>query len=151
MKLPLLLSATLFSCSALADSCWLSYAKQIAAEEGINFHNYALNNSDLVFIGEATYTSATTSREKGKEEHLIETYSKFEINKVIKGNSIKKIAIHGRYTCSCRYKFEPGVKYIVLATFNEKENSYETSFCEYISPAEPGTVRLVERALSDPS
>lgn len=102
-----------------------------------DFEEAVLAN-ELVFIGNAHYTIKTLTQLKGREEHLLEAFTRFEEVNWLKGNVEKsttaKVKSYASHCDGCIYDFEVGVTYLVFGTTSE--GRVHTRDCQFIRPIE---------------
>lgn len=121
-----------FSLAAEAATCWPEFIEAEIIRNGGDPFLVAIEKSDVVIIGEANTTYKTTVRTKGQEEVLLKVESHFEVKESLKGDVENVVVIYSGDECGCKYNFEPGVEYIVLAA--KHKHKYETYYCQYIRP-----------------
>ena len=122
----------LVAANASATSCWVFISDDPLRE--------AIQHSDLVFIGEAVTSRKTTIRHKDSEEFIVQIDTTFVMEESLKGQVESTILISGESgkPCQCRYDFEPGVSYLVLAS--RSDDSLVTKYCRFIKPADEDVV-----------
>jgi hypothetical protein len=117
----------LLATDATATNCWILSSDDPLSE--------AIQLSDIVFVGEAESVRKVSIQHKGNVEFVEEIQAVFLVEESLKGptKDIARVTATAGAPCQCRYEFEPGVKYLVLASLDE--NSYVTKFCRFIRVA----------------
>lgn len=114
-----------FSSVAIADPCWL----HLDADA-----DYAIANSDLVFIGTAITkrTEIFESLEFDIDHHISAERTTFVVESVEKGkvDAGDKIDVEKGKRCSCAGKFEIGKKYLVHTRLLEAEKLPTLHLCD---------------------
>lgn len=116
-----------------------------AKKRGIEPFELAVERSDIILVAEAQTTFKTTTRTKGEEEFLFKVVTEFDVIDRLKGDSPNKVTISNGDKCGCKYDFEPGVTYVVLAS--NHDGKFMTYQCKYIKPSNSGYNDLIIEAI----
>lgn len=100
---------------------------------GMTPFEVVVEQSEMVAVAEAITTFKTIARTKGEEEFLFKVVTEFDVIEILKGDLLDKVTVTNGDNCGCKYDFEPGVIYVVLASKNE--GKYRTYHCKYIRPS----------------
>lgn len=122
MKVIITFILLLASFSTSAKSCWIDHDFDLER---------AIKNAEIVFSGEVTFTRITTTKYKGSEQYVETVQAFFGEAKSLEGKNLGTIELNLKGVCSCRYQFEVGVQYVVLA-YKIKSGSYSVRDCKHI-------------------
>jgi hypothetical protein len=122
MKIIIALTLVFVSHSISANSCWKDHDFDLEK---------AIKQAELVFTGEVTSTRITTFKYKGSEPYVEAVQAFFDEAKGLDGEKLGTIELDLKGVCSCRYQFEIGVQYVVLA-IKMKSGKYSVRDCQHI-------------------
>lgn len=133
MKYIVIFSLLSFSSSALATKCWTESLNELVAKSsGKDAFEFAIERAEIIFVGRAESVQKIIYEEAGIEPVALGIEANFEAKETIKGKVPKEVVTKSTDICACRYKFEPGITYLVLgAKYKDKFQVYS---CEYIAP-----------------
>ena len=91
----------------------------------------AIKQADIAFSGEVTFTKITAIQLKGYEKYIESVQANFDEVKNLPGKKLDPIKLELKGACACRYQFEIGVQYVVLA-YQIKSNDHTVRDCKHI-------------------
>jgi hypothetical protein len=94
----------------------------------------AMDMSDIIFVGEVVSRTKSLFQPKGHEERIMEVESQFAVKEVLKGTVPDKVVLIAKDSCDCRYDFEPGVEYVVMASI--VGHHFVPKFCRFVGPSD---------------
>ncbi|AQQ67653.1 hypothetical protein Mag101_08390 [Microbulbifer agarilyticus] len=146
MKYIVILGLIIFCSPALATKCWTQSQNELVANSvGKDAFEFAIERAQFIFVGKAKNVQKTIYEQEGAEPRVLAVEAEFEVEEAIKGNVSGELVTKSDDICACKYQFEPGITYLVVA--GKYKNKLQVYSCEYISPVDQSRVADARRII----